>query len=113
MNCIWITTDSFRQDHVRCYRPAGALDEWGPGLQVQTPHLDALAAESAMFDRMRAEALPTIPCRRGIFTGRRVFPWASEPFPKGLSVRLPGWRPLPQGETTVAEHLAQQGYVTA
>ncbi|NQT53392.1 L-rhamnose mutarotase [bacterium] len=21
MNCIWITTDSFRQDHVHAYRP--------------------------------------------------------------------------------------------
>ena len=27
MNCIWITTDSFRQDHVHAYRPEGTLDD--------------------------------------------------------------------------------------
>ncbi|HIE53375.1 MAG TPA: hypothetical protein EYP85_16605 [Armatimonadetes bacterium] len=113
MNCIWITTDSFRQDHVHCYRPEGTIDDTGESIQVQTPNLDRLAREGVMFDRLRAEALPTIPCRRGIFTGRRVFPWPDEPFYKGDTVHLPGWRPLPQGEVTLAEHLSEQGYVTA
>lgn len=113
MNCIWITTDSFRQDHVHCYRPEGPRDEWGGGIPVQTPHLDRLAAESVMFDRMLAEALPTIPCRRGIFTGRRVFPWKDEPTCKGIYIHAPGWRPLPQEDVTLAEHLTEQGYVTA
>jgi len=113
VNCIWITTDSFRQDHVHCYRPEGTLDDSGTSLQVSTPSLDRLAREGVLFDRMRAEALPTIPCRRGIFTGRRVFPWKDEPFPKGLTVRYPGWRPLRQEDVTLAEHLGEQGYVTA
>ena len=113
MNCIWITTDSFRQDHVHCYRPEGTIDETGESIQVQTPNIDRLAAEGVRFDRMLAEALPTIPCRRGLFTGRRVFPWPDEPTCKGMYVRLPGWRPLPQGDVTVAEHLSEQGCVTA
>ena len=113
MNCIWITTDSFRQDHIHCYRPEGTVDATGESIQVQTPNLDRLAAEGVQFDRMLAEALPTIPCRRGIFTGRRVFPWPDEPRYKGIYVGLPGWRPLPQEDVTVAEHLSEQGYVTA
>ena len=24
MNAIWITVDSFRQDHIHCYRPEGS-----------------------------------------------------------------------------------------
>ena len=113
MNCIWITTDSFRQDHVHCYRPEGTVDDTGPSLQVHTPNLDRLAGEGVLFERMRAEALPTIPCRRGIFTGRRVFPWQPEPRLKGLYPVFPGWYPIPQDDVTVAEHLSAQGYVTA
>ena len=111
VNCVWITTDSFRQDHVHCCRPEGTLDDTGASIRVQTPNLDRLAGESVMFRRMRAEALPTIPCRRGFFTGRRVFPWPQEPFYKGVYLRFPGWRPLPQEDVTVAEHLAERGYV--
>ena len=112
MNCVWITTDSFRQDHVHCYRPEGTIDDSGPSLQVQTPNIDRLAGESVMLRRLRAEALPTVPCRRGFFTGRRVFPWPQEPFYKGIYLHFPGWRPLPQEDVTVAEHLSEHGYVT-
>ncbi len=113
MNCIWITIDSFRQDHVHCYFPQGATDPSGEGIRVQTPNIDRLAAEGVLFERMRAEALPTICARRSMFTGRRLFPWPDEPFYKGIYVRTPGWRPLPQEDVTVAEHLSEQGYVTA
>ena len=113
MNCIWITTDSFRQDHVRAYRPEGTVDDSGESISVRTPRLDRLAAESVAFERLRAEALPTIPCRRGMFTGRRVFPWKDEPFHKGITIHLPGWRPLPEDDVTIAEHLTEQGCVTA
>ena len=113
MNCIWITTDSFRQDHVHCYRPEGAADATAPGLQVQTPNIDALARDGVMFRRLRAEALPTVPCRRGFFTGRRVFPWRAEPPRKGMYITLPGWRPIPEEDVTVAEHLSARGWVTA
>ena len=113
MNCIWITTDSFRQDHVHTYRPQGTLDRTGESMAVQTPNLDKLAAEAVTFERMLAEALPTVPQRRGIFTGRRIFPWKDEPKCKGVVPDFPGWRPIPQEDVTVAEHLSKQGYVTA
>jgi len=89
------------------------VDDTGQGLQMQTPNLDRLAAESVMFDRMRSEALPTIPCRRGIFTGRCIFPWHPEPSYKGIVPVFPGWNPVTQDDVTVAEHLTEQGYVTS
>jgi arylsulfatase A-like enzyme len=111
MNCLWITVDSFRQDHVNCYRPEGTLDPTGPSLKVHTPNLDKLASEGVRFNRLRSEALPTVPCRRGSYTGRRVFPWVEEPTCKGEYIAAPGWRPIPQDDVTVAEHLSEQGYV--
>ncbi|MBM3502052.1 MAG: sulfatase, partial [Armatimonadetes bacterium] len=113
VNCIWITVDSFRQDHTHCYRPEGTLDPSGESLRVQTPSLDRLAREGVLFERLRSEALPTIPCRRGSFTGRRVFPWPAEPPRKGEYITAPGWRPLPEEDVTVAEHLSAHGYVCA
>jgi len=112
MNCIWITIDSFRQDHINCYRPEGAVDDTIEGIKVQTPNLDQLATESVLFDRMRSEALPTVPCRRNIFTGRRLFPWKDEPTHKGMYIHAPGWRPLPEEDETVAEYLSERDYVT-
>ena len=113
MNCVWITTDSFRRDHVRACRPEGPLDPHAEPVPVRTPSLDALAADSVVFDWMLAEALPTVPQRRGIFTGRRVFPFRDEPAVKGVTPDFPGWRPIPQTDVTVAEHLRDHGYVTA
>lgn len=113
MNCIWITVDSFRQDHVHCYRPQGTTDPTGEGFRVHTPSLDRLAAEGLLCARLRSEALPTVPCRRGYFTGRRVFPWMEEPTRKGEYLTLPGWRTLREEDVTVAEHLSAQGYVCA
>lgn len=111
MNCLWITIDSLRQDHVHCYHPEGTSDPTGDPLIVHTPHLDRLAAEAVRFDRLRMEALPTVCARRGIFTGRRIFPFADEPPLKGEYITVPGWRPLPNHDVTVAEHLSDQGYV--
>lgn len=111
MNCIWITIDSFRQDHCHCYHPEGTSDPAGEPLVVQTPHIDRLAAESLRLNRLRMEALPTVCARRGLFTGRRIFPFVEEPPMKGMYIHAPGWRPLPQDDVTVAEHLSEQGYV--
>ena len=110
MNAIWITVDSFRQDHIHCYRPEGTRDPTGESIQVQTPAIDRLAREGVMCTRLRSEALPTIPCRRGTFTGRRCFPFVEEPTHKGMYITLAGWRPIPQEDVTVAEHLSEQGY---
>lgn len=77
---------------------------------VETPHLDRLAKESALFERAHAEALPTIPTRRTLHSGRRVFPFGDyRPIPWD-NVTLPGWQPMSPAEDTVAEALARSGY---
>jgi len=103
VNYIQIVLDSFRQDHLGCYGNE----------QIHTPYLDAFARESILFERARSESLPTIPCRRALCTGKRIFPWDDRERPKGLYNRHKGWLPLREDDVTVAEQLSEQGYVTA
>ena len=66
MNVICICLDTFRADIV------------GPNQKmsfVETPNMDAFAAESVVFERAFGECQPTLQTRRGLFTGRRTFPW--------------------------------------
>lgn len=103
MNCILIIVDSWRKDHCGCYG-----NEW-----IRTPNLDALAAESALFTRAYPESLPTLPVRRALQTGRRVYPfWGHRP-QKGDFVGAPGWGPVEEELDTMAELLQARGYRTA
>ncbi len=65
MNVLLLIVDTVRPDFVGCYGSP----------QVQTPSIDRLAAEGVRFNRFFPEAMPTVPARRTIFTGRRVFPF--------------------------------------
>src|SRR5262249_57913389 len=81
--------------------------------RVQTPTLDRLAREAALFDRAHPECLPTIPTRRTLHGGRRAFPFRNyQPVPWD-NVYLPGWQPLDAGQETVAEALAPPGSPSA
>ena len=92
-----------RQDHLGCY----------DGM-ARTPNIDALAEKSAVFTRLRSEALPTVPCRRSLNTGVRVFPWEQgRGRYKGIYNKHSGWLPLRESDVTIAEHLLEQGYTTA
>lgn len=51
MNLVMIIIDTLRKDHCGCYG-----NEW-----IETPNLDALAKESAVFDAAYPESLPTLP----------------------------------------------------
>ncbi|MDX1680341.1 MAG: sulfatase-like hydrolase/transferase [Akkermansiaceae bacterium] len=69
---------------------------------VQTPHLDAMAKESHVFDRFYAAAPVCSPTRASVFTGRsplrtRVLAWGHYLHPK---------------EETLAQVLRDHGYVT-
>ncbi|HUS79901.1 MAG TPA: sulfatase [Armatimonadota bacterium] len=102
MNFILICCDSLRQDHLGVY----------DGL-AKTPNLDRFAEECAVFTRLRSEALPTVPCRRSLQTGIRVFPWEQGRVrPKGIYNRHSGWLPLRESDVTIAEHLLERDYVT-
>ena len=91
MNVIVICIDSLRQDHVSFYA--------GDASPVPTPHIDAFARESIVFDNMYPEALPTIPIRTQLMTGQRTLP--NRP-----------WQPLASEDRTLAELLGRYDYLS-
>lgn len=102
MNVILIVFDTLRPDFT-------ALR----GGMASTPSLARLASDSAVFTHAHPESLPTIPVRRALHTGRRTFPFNDYVPRKGDPVQLPGWMPIPEEQTTVAEAFLEAGYRTA
>ena len=99
---VVIAADTLRTAYLGCYGNAA----------MHTPNLDRLAAQSIRFTRAHPEALPTIPTRRTVHGGRRVYPFADyRPVPWD-NVYLPGWQPMARDEPTVAEALDAAGYHT-
>ena len=106
MNIVFVVFDSLRKDCVGRY----GSPFWGP---VHTPHLDAFARESLVMTRAYPESLPTLPARRAMYTGRRVYPFHEGDFHlKGDFVGAPGWGPIPESHDTLAELLGKAGYRT-
>jgi len=103
MNVILIVLDSLRLDHVGCYG-----NTW-----IKTPNLDAFSKESAIFDGAAPESLPTIPARRAILTGNRLFPFRDWKAHLGDNVISPGWAPLRDEDITISEILQDADYKTA
>jgi len=89
VNVIVIITDSLRVDHVGCY-----------GSYVKTPNIDRLASEGVKFTHAYSENLPTMPTRRGWWTGKYHFHEA-------------GWQPFTTDDYLLAEILWDQGYNSA
>jgi arylsulfatase A-like enzyme len=103
MNIILVVFDSLRQD---CLGVEGC-PPWG---EVHTPRLDAFAQEALTFTRAFPESLPTLPARRALYTGQRVFPFFDADFHlKGDFTAAPGWGPIPEAQDTLAELLKHQG----
>ena len=106
MNIILVVFDSLRKDSVGTY----GSPPWGP---IKTPHFDKFAAESLVFTRAYPESLPTLPARRAIYTGQRVYPFHNADFHfKGDFVGAPGWGPIPEEQPTLAEMLREADYRT-
>ena len=106
MNIVLVVFDSLRKDCIGAY----GSPPWG---RVATPHFDALAGESLVFSRAYPESLPTLPTRRAIYTGRRVYPFHNSDFRlKGDFRGAPGWGPIPEEQPTLAEMLRDAGYRT-
>ena len=112
MNIVLVVFDSLRKDCIGAYNSGQpGTPPWG--WSVRTPHLDALAAESLVFDRAYPETLPTLPTRRALYTGRRVYPFHNSNFHlRGDFVGAPGWGPIPEDQDTLAERLKEAGYRT-
>jgi arylsulfatase A-like enzyme len=101
-NIVLIVVDTLRPDHLGCYGNE----------VVRTPNLDALARESLRFTRVFPEAMPTVPARRSILTGRRVYPFRGWQPWEGLAKRA-GWSPIMPGTATLPTILRERGYWTA
>lgn len=102
LNVVLVIVDSLRRDHVGAYG-----NPW-----IQTPNLDALAKESLLFTRPYPESIPTLCARRAIHTGIRTWPFWNWAPVKGDDIKLWGWQPIPQDQTTLAEILQHNGYTT-
>lgn len=99
MNLIIIVSDTFRWDYIGAYN-----NDW-----IQTPYLDKLASESAIFMDAYAEGMPTLPARRVIKTGRPVFPFTYRP-QFSDDIQIEGWHPLYDEDVTIAEQLRKFDY---
>ena len=94
LNVLLFTLDTTRADHIGCYGYP----------QIQTPNIDALAAEGILFQNATAQCPLTLPSHSSMFTG-------SYPFFHG--VRDNGGFYLEQDSVTLAEVLHQAGWSTS
>jgi arylsulfatase A-like enzyme len=99
-NVLVVVIDTLRADHVGAYDGRAA-----------TPTIDALAARGLRFTRFYPEAMPTVPARRSILTGRRVFPFHDWQRHSGL-VGSPGWEPIADLDGTFTSTLRRAGWWT-
>jgi arylsulfatase A-like enzyme len=97
-----VVFDTLRLDHI------GTMgNDW-----IQTPNFDRFAAQSVVFTAAYPESLPTLPMRRGLYTGARVYPFADHRYQKGDFAGAPGWGPMREERHTISEVLSAAGYRT-
>jgi arylsulfatase A-like enzyme len=101
MNVLLLIIDTLRRDFVGSYGSTLA----------RTPNIDALVADGVRFTRFFPEAMPTVPARRTIMTGRRVFPFRNWERAPDLG-RGPGAAPIEDLDTTFTSTLSRRGYWT-
>jgi arylsulfatase A-like enzyme len=102
LNLIHIGVDTWGKHHLGHYGHT----------EYKTPHVDGLLAKSAVFQDAYPQALPTIPARRVIYTGRQVFP--SEPIHQpDDQVKIRGWHQMYAEDVTLSEVLQASGYLTS
>jgi arylsulfatase A-like enzyme len=98
-NVVVIVVDTLRADHAF-------------GTRARTPNIDALAREGLSFTGVHPEAMPTVPARNSILSGRRTFPFrAWHPY-DGLP-EYPGWEPIDDVRDAFTSVLRRAGYWTA
>jgi arylsulfatase A-like enzyme len=102
LNLITICVDTWGANYFGCYG-----NDW-----IKSPNMDRLAAKSALFLDAYSECLPTIPMRRVLYTGRRIFPTRQIVQP-GDQVKIRGWHQLFAEDITISEMLKAASYRTA
>lgn len=98
-NVVLITIDTLRADHLSA-DPIGAPEAW----RVETPHMDALAAEGVLFANAATTVPFTLPAHSSIMTGH---------YPPSHGVRENVGYSLDERLPTLAEELKAAGYTTA
>ncbi len=101
VNLIHIGVDTWGTHWLGCYGND----------HIRTPNVDALAVKSALFADAYPEALPTLPVRRSLYTGRRIFPSDLIVQPDD-PVKIRGWHQLYAEDVTLSETLRAAGYRT-
>ena len=86
LNVLVLNSDSFRRDNLTVHG----------GTDIETPHLDALADQSMIFENAYAGSYPTLPHRTDAFLGTWTFPNS-------------GWGPLDREAPTLAEVISGAG----
>jgi arylsulfatase A-like enzyme len=103
-NLVLIVLDTVRADYVGSY-----------GGRARTPNIDSLARRGVRFTNAYPEAMATVPARRSIMLGRRVFPFRGwrrgEDGMPGWDV--PGWEGIDDMSETFTGALRRAGYWTA
>jgi arylsulfatase A-like enzyme len=106
-NLILIIFDSLRED---CIEGIGQ-PYWGP---VTTPNLKKFIEDSYLVENCYPESLPTLPARRAIYTGKRVFPFREGMIrEKGDLAGAMGWKSISESNRTMSEILQEHGFTTA
>jgi arylsulfatase A-like enzyme len=104
---IFVILDSLRKDCIECL----GSPPWG---KVYTPNLNKFARESFTVKKCYPETLPTLPARRAIYTGKRVFPFDEGLMrEKGDFAAAVGWKGLSENNKTISEVLQENGFITA
>jgi arylsulfatase A-like enzyme len=98
-NVLVLMVDTLRVDHVY-------------GASARTPVIDALAAEGLSFTRAFPEAMPTVPARNSLLSGRRQFPFRDWHDHRGL-IAKPGWEPIDDVDEIFTTVLRRAGWWTA
>jgi len=97
-NVLLVIVDSLRADAV--------YDSW-----VRTPTMDALVRRGVRFTQAFPEAMPTVPARNTILTGRRQFPFRGWYDRDGL-LDAPGWEPFDHVDRSLLATFRRAGYFT-
>jgi arylsulfatase A-like enzyme len=97
-NVLLIVLDTVRADHLSLYGYA----------RRTTPWLEEFAHEATIYTRASATSNFTLPTHASIFTGKYPRNHGAVPFPPGKS----GGLPLASRHRTMAEILAERGYLT-
>src|SRR5918997_1184620 len=98
-NVLLVIMDSLRADAV--------YEDW-----VRTPNIAALARRGLRFTQVFPEAMPTVPARNSILSGRRQFPFRNWQDHRGLLAH-PGWEPIDSARLSWPAVLRRAGYWTA